>query len=50
VGSGGVLRVELSELNQILDKGMNYLVEKGLCWKEDVLVVEENGCMANADR
>jgi len=49
VGRGGVKTFSREELEQVLQKGMKYLVDQDLCWPEDLEMVEEGGCMPMAD-
>lgn len=39
----------LLELDQILKNGMKWSVEKDRCWKEDLVVCEDKGCLEDAD-
>jgi len=50
-GTGKGTRVKLTEkeLKEILKKGANWAIEKGMGEKEDVIYCEENGCMKEAD-
>ncbi len=38
-----------SELDRLSVDGVNYMIERGLGWKEDAEHCEEQGCMANAN-
>ncbi|PIO01460.1 RNA-splicing ligase RtcB, partial [Candidatus Pacearchaeota archaeon CG09_land_8_20_14_0_10_30_9] len=49
VGRGSPFQVSYKEFDQILEKGSQYLVEKGYGMKEDYLFCEEEGCMKEAD-
>lgn len=49
LGSKGKVRVTVSELNEVLERGAKWAVEKGYGWSEDLEVLEEKGCMENAD-
>ncbi|MCD6411247.1 MAG: RtcB family protein [Thermoplasmata archaeon] len=49
LGSKGKVRVTVNELNQVLEEGARWAVEKGYGWEEDLEVLEEGGCMENAD-
>jgi len=49
VGSKGKVRLTDSELEDALVHGVNWAVEKGFGWKEDLERMEENGCIAGAD-
>lgn len=39
----------MKSLNQILATGMNWVVENGYAWPEDLYTCEENGCITPAD-
>jgi tRNA-splicing ligase RtcB len=41
--------VSQRDLNRVASEGVNWAIEKGLGWPEDVEHCEENGCMKNAD-
>jgi tRNA-splicing ligase RtcB len=49
VGRGSKLKLNKSELNEILRKGAQWAVEKGYGVKEDYLHTEEHGRLENAD-
>lgn len=49
VGSKGKLRLNDSQLDEVLVSGVNWAVENGYGWKKDVERIEEKGCMENAD-
>lgn len=49
VGSEGNIRVDESELKQVMVKGAKWMVEHGFGWAEDLDVSEEGGAMAMAD-
>ncbi len=49
VGSRGKLRLSTGELEDVLLQGAKWAVEKGYGWKEDIEVLEESGCMKDAD-
>ncbi|MBS7287715.1 MAG: RtcB family protein [Candidatus Freyarchaeota archaeon] len=49
VGSEGKIRMSSSELDDVLESGVNWAIEKGLGWEEDRLYCEEEGCLKNAD-
>jgi tRNA-splicing ligase RtcB len=42
-------RVTIHELDRILSEGVQWLVDQGQGWVEDVKHCEENGCMENAN-
>lgn len=49
LGSKGQLKITMSDLDRVLDTGLEWTVEKGLAWDTDVINVEEHGTMKNAD-
>ena len=49
VGSQGKIRVDESELRQVMKKGAKWVVEKGMGWAEDLGVSEEEGTMDIAE-
>ncbi len=49
VGSTGKIRVSISELDEVLARGVKWAVERGYGWDEDVEFIEENGHMEDAD-
>ncbi|MHA1267181.1 MAG: RtcB family protein [Candidatus Helarchaeota archaeon] len=49
LGSKGKIRVNLSELNKVLENGAGWGVENGYGWEEDLIHSEEQGCMQQAD-
>eukprot|EP01102_Stenamoeba_stenopodia_P009540 TRINITY_DN2824_c0_g1_i1.p1 TRINITY_DN2824_c0_g1~~TRINITY_DN2824_c0_g1_i1.p1 ORF type:complete len:667 (+),score=178.86 TRINITY_DN2824_c0_g1_i1:181-2181(+) len=49
VGSKGDHKYSNQELDHILGFGMEYLLEKGMIWPEDITHCEEGGRMKNAD-
>jgi tRNA-splicing ligase RtcB (3'-phosphate/5'-hydroxy nucleic acid ligase) len=49
LGEGGELRLKPSEIDEMLEKGSKYAIEKGYGTKQDTEFTEENGCMKNAD-
>jgi tRNA-splicing ligase RtcB len=49
LGRGGKLRVSDSELDEIMIKGAQWMLEKGFAEPEDITHMEENGQMAEAD-
>ncbi|MBN1923943.1 MAG: RtcB family protein [Nanoarchaeota archaeon] len=52
VGSEGALKLSIDELKDLLEKGVNYLKQKGLAVENDIINCENNGCMkeANAEK
>lgn len=49
VGRGGRIKLDKSSLNEVLEKGVDYLIKKGYANKEDKENCEENGSMRGAD-
>jgi len=49
VGAKGRLRLNPSELEDVLKRGLNWALEKGYLTKQDVEATEEGGCMPDAD-
>lgn len=49
VGSKGRLKLNSSQLDEVLVRGVNWAVENGYGTKEDIKHTEENGCMDDAD-
>ena len=49
VGSKGKLRLSNSELAEVLDMGVDWAVENGYGWENDLSHIEENGRMKDAD-
>jgi tRNA-splicing ligase RtcB len=49
VGSKGAIRLNHSQLDEVLVKGMKWAIDNGYGTKEDIQVCEENGQMQNAN-
>jgi tRNA-splicing ligase RtcB len=49
LGSDAKIKLNRTELNDILKMGARSAVEKGYGWKEDIDFLEENGCLDYAD-
>lgn len=49
VGSEGKIRVNESELAQVMKKGAKWMVEHGMGWPEDLDATEESGQLGQAD-
>ncbi|WP_434731860.1 RtcB family protein [Thermogladius sp. KZ2Tp1] len=49
VGSTGKIRLSTRELDEVLDRGVEWAVEKGFGWKEDMEYIEEHGSWRAAD-
>lgn len=48
VGGKGKIILKDKELNEVLERGINWVIEKGFGEKEDLEYVEEKGCMEEA--
>ncbi len=49
VGSTGKLRLSFSELDEVLNRGVEWAVENGFGWEEDMEHIEEHGSWRLAD-
>ena len=49
VGRGSKFQITKKDLNEVLEKGVPYIVSKGYGFKEDYLHMEEEGCLKGAD-
>lgn len=49
VGETGLLRLSISELDKVLDYGVEWAVEKGYGWADDIEFIEERGSWRMAD-
>ena len=49
VGSTGRLRLSISELNKVLDEGVEWAISKGFGWPDDLEHIEERGSWRAAD-
>jgi tRNA-splicing ligase RtcB len=49
LGSKGGIRLNNPELNDVLDRGVAWAIDKGYGWDEDALRCEEGGTMKTAD-
>ena len=49
VGESGKLRLNPSEMSEVLSKGARWAVQKGYGWEEDLACSEENGSMKGGD-
>jgi tRNA-splicing ligase RtcB len=49
LGSKGKLNINYSELDEVLDNGLNWALDNGYAIKEDIEHCEENGFLKNAD-
>lgn len=48
VGVGGEIKVSDKEINEILEKGVEWTLEKGYAYKKDLEKIEDNGVIRNA--
>jgi tRNA-splicing ligase RtcB len=49
VGTESIIHVSMPELNDLLKRGLEWAVDKGYAWPEDIEHCEENGRMKNAN-
>ncbi|WP_423792996.1 RtcB family protein [Methanocaldococcus indicus] len=49
LGSKGIIKFSKSVMDDVLEEGARWAVKEGYGWKEDLEVLEENGCMTEAD-
>jgi len=49
VGSKSKLILKEKELDEVLEKGLNWCLEKGFATKEDLECTEDSGCLPNAN-
>ncbi len=49
VGKKSRIRLKRGDLNSVLDYGVEWAVEEGYGWEEDILHIEDNGGMKSAD-
>jgi tRNA-splicing ligase RtcB len=49
IGSEGKLRLNMSEIDDLLEHGAAYVIERGYGLPEDIEFIEENGCVPDAD-
>ncbi len=49
VGKKARIKLKRGELNRVLDYGIEWAVEQGYGWDEDIPCTEDNGCMTQAD-
>lgn len=49
IGSEGKLRLTISQIDDLLEQGASYVIERGYGLFEDIEFIEENGCIPNAD-
>lgn len=48
-GKGSAFSVNDKELDTVLEKGVNWAVEEGYATRDDLLKIEDNGCIEGAD-
>lgn len=49
VGRKGFVKISKDEFAEVVTKGVNWCIDNGYGWKEDLEHIEENGCIKNAD-
>lgn len=49
LGSKGNLKLNKEEIDEVLEKGAKYVIDRGYGIKEDLEFIEENGCMKDAN-
>ncbi|MHA2398011.1 MAG: RtcB family protein [Promethearchaeota archaeon] len=49
LGSKGKINLNYSDLDKVLDNGVNWALDRGYAIEEDTIHLEENGCLKNAD-
>ncbi|KKN34333.1 hypothetical protein LCGC14_0794700 [marine sediment metagenome] len=49
LGSKGKLNISYSDLDKVLNTGVNWALENDYALNEDITHLEENGCLGNAD-
>jgi len=49
VGSRGKIKLNMNQLDDVLENGAGWAVNNGYGWDEDLEYLEENGCMKNAE-
>ena len=49
VGKGGGVKLNIPELDKVLNKGVEWAVKEGYASKNDLLHIESNGCMKTAE-
>ncbi len=49
VGSEGKVRLEKGDLSRVMREGVNWAIEKGYGWREDIERIEAKGCLPDAD-
>lgn len=49
VGKGGKIRLQVHELDRLVEQGARWALKKGMATESDLERTEENGCIAGAD-
>lgn len=49
LGSRGKIRLTATELDKVITNGVEWAINNGYGWKQDISRCEENGCMTTAD-
>lgn len=49
LGSRGLVRVDIGELDRVLEEGVEWAISRGYGWSEDKYYIEEGGSMKSAD-
>lgn len=49
VGKKARIKLKRGDLNRVLDYGAEWAIEEGYGWDEDIMHMEDNGCMKSAD-
>ena len=49
LGSRGKIRLTPTELDKVITNGVEWAINNGYGWKQDITRCEENGCMTTAD-
>jgi len=49
VGSKGFVKLSVSQLQEVMERGVDFSIEQGYGWKEDAKNIEEYGCIKGAD-
>jgi len=50
LGSKARVRLNRNEIEEVLELGAKWAVDQGYGWEDDLLYLEENGCLTYADR
>ena len=49
VGSSGFVKLSRNDFRKVVEQGAQWCVNNGYGWKEDLELIEENGCIKGAD-